>query len=134
MSEAPSLFTAFLEASIRVATPLVLAATGETIAERSGVINLGIEGAMLAGALASAIGATSAGPWAGVLLAMVAGMALAALFAGIVVGVGADQIIAGTAMTLLATGLTGLGYRKTRNKLQQQDAATARRSRECGAT
>ncbi len=112
MSEAPPLLTAFLEASIRVATPLVLAATGETIAERSGVINLGIEGAMLAGALASAIGATRSGPWVGVLLAILAGMALAALFAAIVVGVGADQIIAGTAMTLLATGLTGVSYRQ----------------------
>ena len=55
----------FLAAAVRVATPLLLAATGETIAERSGVINLGVEGVMLAGALAATVGATAAGPWTG---------------------------------------------------------------------
>ena len=97
----------FGAAAVRVATPLLLAATGETLAERSGVLNLGIEGAMLAGALASAIGASAAGPWAGVAAAAAAGAALALLFAVIAIGAGADQIITGTAMTLAAIGLTG---------------------------
>ncbi|MDQ2671179.1 MAG: ABC transporter permease, partial [Gemmatimonadota bacterium] len=52
----------FIAAALRVAMPLLLAALGEAIAERAGVINLGIEGAMLTGALASAIGAVVAGP------------------------------------------------------------------------
>ena len=76
-----------------------LAATGETISERAGVINLGIEGTMLAGALGGALGATRrarrrARP------RRAGGLMVAALFAAIAVGAGADQIITGTAVTL----------------------------------
>jgi ABC-type uncharacterized transport system permease subunit len=102
----------FLAAAVRVATPLLLAATGETVNERAGVINLGLEGMMLTGALAAALGATAAGPWTGLLLAVLAGMILAAAFALITVGARADQIIAGTALTLGAVGLTGTIYRR----------------------
>jgi general nucleoside transport system permease protein len=102
----------FLAAAVRVATPLLFAATGETLSERSGVINLGTEGAMLAGALAAALGSTAWGPWAGMGAAMVAGMSLAAIFALITIGARADQIITGTAVTLAAIGLTGMIYRK----------------------
>ena len=103
----------FLAAAVRVATPLLLAATGETITERSGVINLGLEGMMLAGALAATIGATASwGPWTGVVVAVVAGMLLAAVFALHAIGARADQIIAGTAITLAAVGLTGTIYRQ----------------------
>ena len=102
----------FLAAAVRVATPLMLAATGETVTERSGVINLGLEGIMLAGALAATIGATAWGPWSGMLCAALAGMLLAALFALIAVGARADQIITGTAITLAAIGLTGTIYRQ----------------------
>ena len=101
----------FLAATVRVATPLLFAATGELVAERSGVINLGVEGAMLAGALAAAIGAAAGGPWTGLALGLGAGLLVAALFAAVAVGAGADQIIAGTAVTLGAVGLTGAGYR-----------------------
>src|SRR4051812_33881363 len=102
----------FLAASVRVATPLLFAATGETIAERSGVINLGIEGTMLAGALAAAIGAAAGGPWVGLACAASAGMGLAAVFALFAIGARADQIITGTAITLAAIGLTGIIYRQ----------------------
>ncbi len=98
---------AFLAAAVRVATPLTLAATGETIAERAGVINLGIEGMMLAGALAATLGATAWGPWSGLLCAVGAGMVLAGIFALLAIGARADQIITGTAITLAALGLTG---------------------------
>ena len=109
MSVTPELLIAgFLAAAVRVATPLLLAATGELIAERSGVINLGIEGAMLAGALAAAIGSAAGGPWAGLAAGLAAGVALAVMFALIAIGAGADQIIAGTAITLGAVGLTGV--------------------------
>ncbi len=101
------LVTAFLASAVRVATPLLFAALGETISERGGVINLGIEGAMLAGALAAALGAGWGGVWAGTALALLAGAAVAGLFALIAVRVGADQIITGTALTLGAVGLTG---------------------------
>jgi simple sugar transport system permease protein len=101
----------FLAASVRVATPLLLAATGETLTERSGVINLGLEGMMLAGALAATLGASAAGPWTGLALAVLAGMVLAAVFAAVAIVARADQIIAGTAITLAAVGLTGTIYR-----------------------
>ncbi len=113
MSEAGPLIAGFLGAAVRVATPLLLAATGETISERAGVINLGLEGMMLAGALAATLGATNGGgPWAGVALAVLVGMALAAAFALLTVGARTDQIIAGTALTLAAVGLTGTVYRR----------------------
>src|SRR5215218_426953 len=76
----------FLAAAVRVATPLMLAATGETIAERAGVINLGIEGMMLAGALAATLGATAWGPLSGLFCAAGAGMVLAGAFALLALG------------------------------------------------
>jgi ABC-type uncharacterized transport system permease subunit len=108
-----TLVAGFLAAAVRVATPLLLAATGETLGERAGVINLGIEGAMLGGALAAALGALHGGPWVGVLAGALAGTALAAVFAVVAVGAGADQIITGTALTLGAFGLTGALYRQS---------------------
>lgn len=110
MSEALAL-AAFLEATVRVATPLGLAAVGETGTERSGVINIGLEGGMLAGALASAMVALNGGPWAGMAAAALAGMLLAAVFAVVTVHLGGDQIVTGTAVTLGAVGLTGAVYR-----------------------
>ncbi len=107
-----ALVAGFLAAAVRVATPLMFAATGETITERSGVINLGIEGMMLAGALAATLGATAWGPWSGLACAIVAGMLLAAVFATLAIGARADQIITGTAITLAAVGLTGTIYRQ----------------------
>ena len=101
----------FLAATVRVATPLLLAALGETVAERGGVINLGIEGAMLAGALGSAIGASAGGITWGLVTAILAGVGVALVFAVTALGAGADQIITGTAVTLGATGLTGAVYR-----------------------
>src|SRR5215207_6727204 len=102
----------FLAAAVRVATPLLLAATGETVTERAGVINLGLEGTMLAGALAATLGASAAAPWTGLALAVLAGMLLAGVFAAVAIGARADQIIAGTALTLGAVGLTGTIYRQ----------------------
>ncbi|HYF40685.1 MAG TPA: ABC transporter permease [Gemmatimonadales bacterium] len=110
--DAGVLIAAFLAAAVRVATPLLLAATGETVTERSGVINLSTEGAMLVGALAAAVGATAAGAWAGFAAALIAGMLTAALFALLAIGARANQIIAGTAITLAAVGLTGTIYRQ----------------------
>jgi general nucleoside transport system permease protein len=112
MDELLILAGGFLAAAVRVATPLLLAATGETVAERSGVINLGLEGMMLAGALAATLGATAAGPWTGMLLAVLAGVILALLFAAVAIGARGNQIITGTAITLGAVGLTGTLYRQ----------------------
>jgi simple sugar transport system permease protein len=114
MTDVESVIAGFLGASVRVATPLLLAAIGETIGERAGVINLGLEGMMLAGALAATLGATAGGggPWAGVGVAVLTGMALAAAFALLTVAARTDQIIAGTALTLGAVGLTGTVYQR----------------------
>lgn len=103
----------FGAAAVRVATPLLLAATGELVTERAGVINLGIEGAMLAGALASAAGALLGGSTAwGLAWAVAAGLATSALFAALAIGARADQIISGTAVTLALTGITGVAARR----------------------
>ena len=67
---------------------------------------------MLAGALAATLGATAAGPWTGLAVAAVAGMLLALVFAAVAIAARADQIIAGTAITLAAVGLTGTIYRE----------------------
>lgn len=111
MTEA--LLAGFGAAAIRIATPLLLAALGETIAERGGVLNLGIEGGMLVGALASVFGALAGGVWFGVLAGALAGAIVAAAFALVALGAGTDQVVTGTAVTLGATGLTGAVYRVT---------------------
>lgn len=103
----------FGAAAVRIATPLLLAALGETVAERGGVLDLGIEGAMLVGALASVFGAVAGGPWCGILVGAAAGAITAAVFAAVALGAGADQVVTGTAVTLGATGLTGAIYRLT---------------------
>lgn len=107
------LMAGFGAAAVRIATPLLLAALGETVAERGGVLDLGIEGAMLVGALASVFGAVAGGPWCGILVGAAAGAITSAVFAAVALGAGADQVVTGTAVTLGATGLTGAIYRLT---------------------
>lgn len=100
----------FLAAAVRTATPLLLAATGELVVERAGVIYVGIEGSILAGALAAAAGGWASGTGTGVVLALIAGALMAALFALFVVRWGTEQIVTGTAITLVATGATAALY------------------------
>ncbi len=102
---------AFLEAAVRLGIPLALAALGETVTERSGVINIGLEGSMIAGALGGALGALAFGSAApGALVGAMAGSLVAAVFAVFILGLGADQIITGTAITLGGLGITGAIY------------------------
>ena len=102
---------AFLEASVRLGIPLALAAMGETITERSGVINIGLEGSLIAGALGGALGALAiGGPGGGIVVGALAGALVAMIFAGFAVGLGTDQIITGTAITLGGLGFTGAIY------------------------
>ncbi|MGH7964830.1 MAG: ABC transporter permease [Candidatus Binatia bacterium] len=103
---------ALLHSTLIAATPLLLAALGETVAERAGVINIGIEGLLLAGAFAGMVGSYFTGsPVIGLFLGGASGMLLALLFAGLTVGLGADQIIIGVSLNLLVVGLTGVLYR-----------------------
>ncbi len=103
---------ALLEASLRLAAPLLLAALGELVVERAGIVNIGIEGTMLVGAFAGfALGVASGSPALGVAGAAAAGAAVGALFAGFAVVRRSDQIVVGMAVNLLALGATGLGAR-----------------------
>ena len=102
----------FLEGTVRTATPLAFAAIGETVAERSGVINIGLEGAIIAGAFGGFVAAGSGSVWIGFLGAGVAGVVISTLFAFFAVRLRADQIITGTAISLLTLGLTATLYRQ----------------------
>lgn len=102
----------FLEGTVRTATPLAFAALGETVAERSGVINIGLEGAIIAGAFGGFVAAGTGSVWIGFLGAGAAGTAIAALFGLFAIRLRADQIITGTAISLLTLGLTATLYRQ----------------------
>lgn len=90
------------------AIPVSFAAVGEVLAERSGVVNIGIEGSMLVGALAGAWFASHGGVWAGLSAGMLAGGLAGAFFAWLTVVKKCDQIIAGLGVNLLCIGLTGV--------------------------
>lgn len=100
----------FLEAAVRTATPLAFAALGELVVERSGTINLGLEGMIIAGCVGGAAAATWGGAGAGYLGAAGAGLLMALLFALFVVRLGTDQIITGTALTVLGLGISGTWF------------------------
>ena len=103
---------ALLEAAVRLAAPLLLAALGELVVQRAGIVNIGIEGMMLCGAFAAfAVAAPSDSPALGAAAAVGAGVLAAGLFAAFAVGRKADQIVVGTALNLLALGATGLALR-----------------------
>ncbi|HEY2026378.1 MAG TPA: ABC transporter permease [Gemmatimonadaceae bacterium] len=98
---------AFLAQTLRIAIPYLLAAAGGVISERAGLIGLTLEGYMLGGAFAAAVGSYLAGaPWIGVLAALVAGGLLALLYAVSAIRFRADQVVIGIAINLLAIGLT----------------------------
>jgi general nucleoside transport system permease protein len=112
-SELDSVFSVgLLAATLRFATPLAFAAMGGIFCERSGVINIGLEGMMLAGAFFGIVVAAETGQWElGILGAMGAGGALALIHAFFCIHLRADQIISGFAINFLALGLTGYLFR-----------------------
>jgi ABC-type uncharacterized transport system permease subunit len=102
----------FVLQSVTYASPLLYAALGEVFSERVGIINIGLEGLLLIGALTAVVVAVITGsPLLGLLAAILAGMAGAALFALFGVALRRDQVIVGTTLNFLALGLTGVLYR-----------------------
>jgi general nucleoside transport system permease protein len=107
MEIAPLVF--FLQI-LRLAVPYVLTSVGATFSERGGVVNLALEGMMLAGAFGAAFGQYRTGSaWVGILLALFSGLGVALLFAFITVTLKADQIVAGIAVNILVMGATRFG-------------------------
>jgi general nucleoside transport system permease protein len=101
-------WSALFAAMLRFATPLLFGALGGIVSERSGVVNIGIEGMMLMGAFFGIFGADLGGSWVvGLVAAMVAGGLLALVHAVFSVTLRADQIVGGVAINLLALGITG---------------------------
>ncbi len=99
--------------AVVASTPLLLAVQGELVVQRSGIINLGIEGMMLVAALAAALTAHATASVTLGFLGGIAGAALVALLFGIfVIALKADQIVTGTAINLLAAGATAFIYRE----------------------
>jgi general nucleoside transport system permease protein len=104
-------WSALCAAMLRYATPLTFAALGGLVSERSGVVNIALEGMMLMGAFFGAYGADKTGSWVGgVIIGVLAGMALAAIHAVFAISLRSDQIVVGTGLNFLALGLTGYMY------------------------
>jgi ABC-type uncharacterized transport system permease subunit len=99
-------FGLILAAGVATGTVLLFAAIGEIFAERAGVLNLGVEGMMLMGAVAGFSTTVSTGnPWLGVILAMLAGGLISLLHAVVTIHFRADQVVSGLALTFLGSGL-----------------------------
>jgi simple sugar transport system permease protein len=107
-----TLIIGLLAATLRIATPILLAGLGEVYAERAGVLNLGIEGIMLMGAILGFITAYLSGSlWIGLLVAMGAGLLAGLLMGWLAVTLGLNQHVSGLGLTLLASGLALFFFR-----------------------
>jgi simple sugar transport system permease protein len=107
MSALDIVFTGFLISALRSATPLLFVLVGETLTQRTGVINLGVEGQMLVGAMAGfGVAALTQNPWLGLLAGSGAGMLLSAVHAVLVVGAQANQFASGLAVWMLGFGVS----------------------------
>lgn len=109
---------------IMFSTPVVLAATGDCIAQRAGILNIGLEGQMLMSAFVGVtVAATANNPWLGLVAGGLTGILVALLGAVFVVGLCADQVVVGIATTLLSLGVTGSLYRARFAASQPVDVA-----------
>lgn len=102
-----SFVAGMVDATISAGTIFIIAALGEIIAERAGILNLGMEGMMLVGALSGyATTVVTGNPWFGLLVAIFGGILMSAIHAFLCISLKSDQVISGVMLTLLGTGLT----------------------------
>ncbi len=98
---------------LRYAVPTAFGAIGESVVQRAGIINVGLEGLMLGSAFSATIVSSSTGnPWLGILAGMVSGILTAMFFGILVIKFGLDQIVVGTAINLLSLGICGTLFEK----------------------
>jgi general nucleoside transport system permease protein len=101
-------WSALIAAMLRFATPLIFAAMGGILSERSGVINIGLEGMMLMGAFFGIFGADLLGSWfLGILVGLASGAVLGLVHAVVSIHLRADQVVSGTGINIIALGITG---------------------------
>ena len=104
-----TMFEAILLTIITASTPLLIGAIGQLVCERSGVLNLGIEGMMIMGAACGFAAAILSGnSYVGVLAAILAGMAMSLIFAVLTLGLAANQVASGLALSIFGLGLSGV--------------------------
>lgn len=101
--------TPLLEAAVRTATPLLIAAIGESVSQRAGIMNIGLEGCIIAGAYAAYVASST--PALGYGSAVAAGVSVGLLLALFSIGMRRDQVLVGTALTMLGLGVTGTLFR-----------------------
>ena len=117
---------AFWVAVLRIATPLILGTLGVLLCERAGVLNLGIEGIMVAGAFGGWLAVYLGAPlWIGVLVAALTGAVFGLLHAFLTVGLALSQHVSGLGITLLATSLSYYGYRVSFPKVSTPPTITS---------
>ncbi len=108
----PNFFLYILSTTLRMGTPIALTALGGLTSERSGVVNIGLEGIMLASAFGAVVGSyVSGSAWIGVLFAVVLGVLISAVHSVISVTWGGNQSVSSMALVLLATGFSGVGLK-----------------------
>ena len=108
----PELAAVFVGSTVRLAAPLLLAATGELVSERAGVLNMSVEGMMLTGAFAGAVGSWATGsPVLGLGIGVLCVLPVAWLQAFLSITLRANQIVTGIGINILVLGATTLGYR-----------------------